>query len=562
MKTLPLSRIALGVGLVLMLALMTVVTAAQDTPIPPTPLPGRPSLVAQNIQIQPSPVQAGDQFAATFTVTNIGNRTSIGGVVSIDTSGKFLPGGTESVVRLPDLAPGLAFVVALNGVVIGDAPAGPNLLTLKFSYTDFSAERYESTSTATVIIQNAPQASQVTVTGYRIAPDPVQPGQPATLTIEVTNSGTAPAVQALLRVNGGEGAVLLAGPSGDSFPLGDLAPGETKSIDALLTVSASAKAGPQPQGVTVTYLLNGEAKEATGSLTLAVAPADLREALILLSSYSLDRDPLSPGDDFTMTLTLSNVGKSDASDLLVTFGTVTETDSSTGGSGGSTTTPSTTFAPLGTGGTVFVGDLAADGGNIEISQAFIVDGGVKSGVYGLPLTLRYVDAAGEVKTRALSASLIVLVPPQLRFVDTAPVVPEMSVGDMVSIAWTVINDGKNDVNLRSVRISAENAEVIEGAEQFIGTKKTTEEAQIAGTVMIAGEGPVVVTVTIDYLDELNRSRQIVRTIETTGVVYEIPVDPGFPTEPEFPTPEPTPEPEADPTDLLGRFLRGLLGFGS
>lgn len=555
-------RRALGVVMLALVLLgagaTSLLSHAQETPQPPTPPPGQPRLVAQNIQIQPQTVRAGDTFAITFTVTNVGNRTALAGLVSIDTSGKFLPGGSESVVRLPDLAPGTAFVVALNAVVMSDTTAGPNLLGLKFNYTDFTAERYESSSTATVQVSSRPQSSQVTVTSYSIAPNPIKPGQPATLTIAVTNSGTAPALQALLRVNGGEGSVLLAGPTGDSFPLGDIAPGETKTIDAALTVSANAKAGPQPQGVTITYLLGGESKEATGSLTLTVSPADLREALILLDNYTIDTEMLAPGDSFNMTMRLTNVGKSRANDLLVTFGLVTETDS---GSGGNPPTTSTTFAPLGTGGTVFVGGLDAQGGQTEISQQFIVDGGVKSGVYGLPVTLRYIDDAGEVKTRTLSASLIVIVPPQLRFVEAAPIGPDAVVGQAISLGLTVINDGKNDVNLRTVTVTAENGEVVEGAQQFIGTKKTNEEAEISAVIIPSAEGPVTITLTINYIDELNRNRQIVRTYEANAIMMEEPpVDPFEPIDP-GPMPEPTPRP-ADPSELLGRFLRGLLGFGS
>ncbi|MCU0464654.1 MAG: hypothetical protein MUF38_08795 [Anaerolineae bacterium] len=537
--------------------------AAQDIPTaqPPTPPPGQPQLVAQDYQVQPSPVRAGEPFSVIFTVTNIGNRTSLGGLVALDPTGKFLPGSSESVARLPDLTPGMSFVVALNGVVMSDTPTGPNLMTLQFDFTDFSAENYETSSTTTVQVINNPQSSQVTITGYQVTPNPLQPGRLAILTIQVTNSGTALASQALLRVNGGEGAVLLAGPSGDSFPLGDIAPGETKTLAAELVVASAAKAGPQPQALTITYLQGGEAKEATGNLTLTVARADLQEALILLDSYAVDKDPLAPGDTFTMSLSLTNTGKSDAQDLLVTFGTVTDPgDGGSGGGGGGSTTPSTTFAPLGTGGTVYVGSLTADGGSATLEQAFIVDGSVKSGVYGLPVTLRYIDLAGEVVTRSLTASVIVIQLPQLRFIDLSPVPLEVMTGQPVSVSLTAINDGANDVNLRTVQITAENGEVIEGAEQFIGTKKTNEEASINAMVMPLEEGPMTITVTINYIDALNQPRQIIREMEATAIfVEEPPIDPNFPPVDPFPTPEPTPEPEPD---LLGRFLRGLLGLGS
>lgn len=532
------------------------VSHAQDLP---TPIPGQPRLVGQSFQIQPQTVRPGETLAVTFTVTNVGNRVAQDALVSLDTSGKFLPGSSQSAVPLPNLGVDMSFVVAMNVVVAADAPGGPNLMTIKFTYTDFEGKDYESTSTTSVQVLSAALSSQVTVTGYSITPDPVEPGRLATLHIEVTNSGTAPAIQALLRVNGGENAVLLAGPAGDSFPLGDIGAGETKSLEVTLIASALAKSGPQPQGVTITYQQAGEAKEAVGSLTLTVAQADLQEALILLETYVLDKEALAPGDLFNMTLSLKNVGNKDAKDLLVTFGTVTETD---GDNGGSTTTPSTTFAPLGTGGTIYVGNLPVASASVDLTQQFIVDGSVKSGVYGLPVTLRYTDGVGEVKTRSLSASVVVIIPPQLRFTDLAPISTEVIANQPVPVSLTVINDGKNDVNLRTVQITAENGEILDGAEQFLGTKKTNEEAAINATVMPLGEGPFVITITINYVDELNQPKQLIRTMESTSIVIEEPTpDPNEPIDPGFPI-EPTLEPTPEPNDLLGRFLRGLLGLGS
>lgn len=557
----PIFRHKLAAVWTILLALSVLLTAgasrsvshAQDAP---TAIPGQPRLVGQSFQIQPQTVVAGEALAVTFTVTNVGNRIAQDALVTLDTSGKFLPGSSQSAVPLPNLGVDMSFVVAMNVVVASDAPGGPNLMTFKFTYTDFEGKDYEASSTTSVQIISTQQSSQVTVTSYTVVPNPVQPGRAVTLNIEVTNSGTAPAVQALLRVNGGESAVLLAGPAGESFPLGDIGAGETKTLEVVLIASALAKAGPQPQAVTITYQQGGEAKEAVGSLTLTVAQADLQEALLLLENYVLDKETLTPGDLFNMTLTLKNVGNRDAKDLLVTFGTVTETDTT----GSSTTTPSTTFAPLGTGGTVYVGDLSAANGTADLTQQFIVDGSVKSGVYGLPVTLRYTDGVGEVKTRSLSASVVVIITPQLRFTDLSPISPEVVANQPVSVALTLINDGKNDVNLRTVTITAENGEVLDGAEQFIGTKKTAEEASINATVMPWAEGAFTITITINYVDELSQPKQIIRTMEANAIVIEEPpIDPEFPIDPGFPEPTPTPEPEPD---LLGRFLRGLLGLGS
>src|SRR5690606_13937471 len=111
------------------------------------------------------------------------------------------------------------------------------------------------------------------------------------------------------------------------------------------------------------------------------------EALLLLSSYEIGADTLKPGDRFTLTLALQNVGAASANNLLLTFGTVESSSDGGSGSGsgsgsgtGSTqttsTSPSSTFAPLGNGGRIYIGGLTAGSITEVITQDFMVSGDV------------------------------------------------------------------------------------------------------------------------------------------------------------------------------------------
>jgi hypothetical protein len=453
--------------------------------------------------------------------------------------------------------------VTLNVVAAMDAPAGPATVPISFAYSDFEGKTYTAKANLGVTVQEQARSSQVTLARYTIDPNPVVPGQPVKVTVLVTNTGTDVARQVLLRVTG-DGSVLLAGPQGDSFPMGDLAPGASASLDLPLVVSSGAKRGPQAQPFNINYLQKGESKDNPGSLTLNVADVTVPQPLILLDSYDIGADQLKPGDRFTLKATLKNVGAAGASDMLVTFGTVEQSsdggsdttgDGSSGGSNTSTT-PSTTFAPLNAGGTLYVGTLAAAGGVAAIQQEFIVNGTVSSGIYSLPITLRYQTPDGATNQDSLRASVVVVAVPQIKATLPAPLPDQVNVGDAIPLSLELLNVGKDDVNLVSAEVTADNGDVQDGALTSLMPLASDDSVPVNATIIAQAEGTVTMTVTVHYLDDLNQAATLTFTYTTTAVTppppeTEQPVD-------ETPTPEPTPSND----DRIGRFLLGFLGLGS
>lgn len=530
--------------------------APTNEPAPlPTAMPGEPRLTARGYTVVPANIKPGDSIAVTFELLNLGNRAAQGIIAALDPSGKFLPSGGIASINVPDIAPGKTFLVSLAAIGALDLPPGPAVIPIKLTYRDFEGNTFDTSVSFTVNVEAVAVSTTLTVSDYFTAPDPVEPGAPVRVQVVVTNSGTVIAPQAVLRI-GGTDSILLAGPQGDTFPLGDLDPGESVIVDANLVVRANATAGPQPQAYTLSYLQGTEVKETSGTLTLQVAQMQAPEPLLLLRSYTIDKDTLKPGDTFTLDAELVNVGTGAVQNLLVTFGTVSDDATGSGGS----TTPSSTFAPLGTGGSIFVGDLAAQNGSAELSQDFIVSGSAKSGVYTLPITLRYPNSERETVTTTLNVSLIVVVPPQLQFVDM-PLPPEIYMGDPMGISLSFTNIGASPVNFRSAEVTAENAEVLDGASTFVGTVAANDEGSVNATIMAGQTGPVKVTIRLNYIDELSQPRSIVREYETVAVE-----PPPMPTDDPF-IPEPEPEiplPVREPTfaESLGKALLGFFGLGS
>jgi len=538
----------------------------------PTAIPGQPSLLARNFSANPGSIAPGGTTTLTFEVVNQGSRVAQGVSVSVDPGGSFAPANGQSGATLPDIPIGGLVTIALSVTSAMDTAAGPGSIPVTFTYHDFEGTAYTSKATLSVNVLSIDEASQVTLARYITDPNPVTPGELVTVTVLVTNTGNKTASQVLLRV-GGENSVLLAGPQGDSFPLGDLAPGASSSVDLPLVVSRDADPGPQAQPITITYLQEGEAKETTGAMTVDVTEVIEPEPLLLLESYDIGRDQLRPGDRFTFDMTLQNVGDAPAASLLVTFGTVeasggdsgSDTTSggtgagsgSSGGSSSTSTTPSTTFAPLGAGGTLFVGTVEADGGTIAVSQDFIVNGVVTSGIYSLPITLRYTKPDGSTAQDSLRASVVVVAPPKLLTVLQTPLPETANVGEPFPVAVELSNSGTTTINLREATVSADNGEVVEGASAVLIPMGGDDDAMINAMIMPLEEGPVSVTVTIHYIDDLSQPAEIALTYASEAV--EAPPPPEEPPPMIEETPPPT-EPTTE--DTLGRLLLGLLGLGS
>lgn len=540
------------------------------TPEPPTPVPGEPALLVRNYSVNPSTVSPGGTVSLTLEIINQGSRAALGGSVAVDTGGALIAATGQALALLPDIGPGAGATVALSAVAAANAAAGPNSVSLTLSYRDFENKTYERKATITVTVRESAQSSQVTLSRYLIDPNPAVPGEAMTLTILATNTGTAPARQVLLRVATGSEGVLLAGPQGDTFPLGDLEPGASTGLDLPLIVGSSAKAGPQAQAFTLTYLNDDETVSLNGTMTIDIAKTEVLQPVLLLESYDFGKEVVEPGEVFTLKMNLQNVGSADASELLVTFGTVESSGSSGDGGGGegtpdgsgstTSTTPSTTFAPLGAGGTLYVGSVAADRELVTLEQDFIVSGSVGSGIYSLPITLRYRKPDGSNGQDNLRASIVVLAPPRLRINQVAPLPETALVGDTLSFEMEILNVGRKDVEFSTAVVSAENGEVFDGAESFIGRLKVDQDTTVSGVVSPTDEGEMIVTVTLNYLDDLNHPKTIVETYRVDVSAPEPPPDDFGEPPPQIMTPEPIEEP--DDADFLGRLLLGLLGLGS
>ncbi len=286
------------------------------TQLPPTLVPGQPSLIVRDFAAIPSVVAPGGPVALTLVLLNQGNRAALGVSVSLDFEGKFFPANGQADIALPDMPPGSSVQITLNALAARDASEGPTNVPITTSYRDVEGKTYTSTADLGVEISALNEVAQMTLTGYSVEPQTPAPGAPVTVHISMTNTGNKIASRVLLRI-AGENSILLAGGQGDSRPLGDIAPGDTVEIDLPMVVDPAAESGPQSQPVTISYLEDGETKAnhyqsnyrdcARGETGTADFARELQ--------HWRRHQSLTPGDRFTLTMTLHNVGQADAIEL-------------------------------------------------------------------------------------------------------------------------------------------------------------------------------------------------------------------------------------------------------
>lgn len=530
-----------------------------NTPIP-VPL-GQPFLILRNFSVSPTTASVGQAVRVTFEVVNQGSAAAFGVSVAVE-SGAFVPSGGQASVTLPDIFPNGATSASITAVVGASATAGANTIPLVISYRDGEGKAYSGKGTVGVEVTATVDMPQVTLLSYVTTPTTAKAGELVVISAQIRNSGNKTASQTLLRMTG-DGRTLLAGPRGDTFPLGDIAPNGVVNVELPMIVSTEAKAGPQAQAFTLSYMVDGKAIEATSSLTVQVSATTQKRPLLLLESVSYGASYVAPGERFTLVFTLNNVGNAPANALLVTFGAVEVTppsgggDSGGSGGGGSTTRGNTSgFAPLGSGGTMYE-DSLAPGSELTIEQEFIANATLTSGIYNLPITAQYLKADGTTATDTFNASVVVVAPPRLQTRVDAPPPPFTNTFEPFPMAITLINRGKNPVNLTHFAITGEGVEVLDGVDTPLAPLKPEEEVTLNGLVMPVMDGTWRAVLTLFYTDELNQPQTLVFDYSGEAMTAEVPPFPEEPFEPITPTPPPPPTVQ----DVVGRLLLGFLGLG-
>ena len=371
-----------------------------------------------------------------------------------------------------------------------------------------------------------------------------------------------------------------------AFSSADLVPSGTGGVQALGTIAAGGKSSVEQTflaldsitgktvviiDVTLNYY-DDKGAAYSDKLTLSVpvkggttsgggyyptaTPTGVNTAQLVITSYAATVDPLQPGDQFQLGMTVQNKGNTTAKRITMIVG---------GGSSGSGGTPQaggvsggsgefTNFAPVGTSNIQSLGDLDA-GGSLQVKQNLIVNVSTTPGAYPMKISFSYVNKNGEVVNDDQVITLLVYSLPYLDISFYRPPDPFFA-GQPGALPIQIVNLGKRTTVLGGMKIEAEGG-TLDPSSTLVGSLDPGGYFTFDSTVFPDVAGPMQLNVTIDYTDDFNQPRVITRTLDIT--VEEAFVDPSL-----DPSLNGGGEVIVEETFLhkVWRFIKGLFGLDS
>jgi hypothetical protein len=416
---------------------------------------------------------------------------------------------------------------------------------------------------------------QIGVEVYRTKPQPVQYGQDFTLTVKLRNEGQAQAYNVQATFTSTD---YLPTKNGGVEIVGDLVAGNSVTIEQPMVVGnyvygfVSVEMNlsyNDASGVAYTekFTLNIESIHGSGVAAATATPTGVKSSQLVITSYATSVDPLQPGEQFTLTLTVENMGNVGAQRVTMIVG-----GGSSSGGGSTDGTPQapggvsggggefTNFAPVGASNVQTLGDLP-ERGAVQARQDLIVNVSTNPGAYPMKVTFSYLNAKGEVVNDEQVITLLVYSLPTVDISFYRPPDP-FFVGQPGALPIQVVNLGKRTAVLGTMKIES-SAGTVENGTSLVGTLDTGGYFTLDAMVIPEQSGTMTLDITIDYTDDFNQPRTLTRSLQIEVMegfeepIIEPGVEGGGGGGEGFPLPQ-----EENTLQKVWRFILGLLGLDS
>lgn len=297
----------------------------------------------------------------------------------------------------------------------------------------------------------------------------------------------------------------------------------------------------------------------SGVVYPTATPTGIKSSQLVIPSYAVSLDPLQPGEQFTLTMTVQNMGNAKANRITMIVG-----GGSSGGSSSGTPSPGgvsggsgefTNFAPVGASNVQSLGDLPS-GGMIQAAQNLIVNVSTEPGAYPMRVTFSYLNDKNEIVNDEQVITLLVYSLPNVEVNFYRPPDP-FFVGQPGMLPLQVVNITRHSSVLGNMKVTAESG-MVENGTSLIGSLDAGGYFTLDSIFTPEQPGTQILNVTIEYTDDFNQPRTLTRKLEvevTDDMIEEPILDPSMGGE----------SPLAEPETLgqkAWRFVLGLLGLDS
>jgi hypothetical protein len=288
-------------------------------------------------------------------------------------------------------------------------------------------------------------------------------------------------------------------------------------------------------------------------------PTGVYRPQLVVMGYHTDADPLQPGVQFTLSMSVQNVGNVAAKGVTMIIGGGSASGSGSGTpqagvSGGSG--EFTNFAPVGSSNIQSLGDLKP-GMSLTATQKLVVNVSTNPGAYPMKVTFSYLDDRGNPVNDEQVITLLVY---NLPIVDVGFYQP---VGSLVAgqsnlLPLQVVSLGKRTVVLGKMTVKTSGG-TVENGEGLVGSLDPGGYFTLDAMLTPNEPGPLDLTITIDYTDDFNQARTVTQTI--TQDVTDMAIEPT----PDLSAPGGGGEVSNAPESIwhkVWRFILGLFGLDS
>ncbi len=544
-------KVILIIGLLLVTGLPGSALAQSETPTAVQLQPQRPLIFVRSSWVEPDQVAAGGLFRLYLELHNIGDAAAIKIVVSLS-GANFVPELTSSVKTVSSMQPNEHATVWQEFRVASGVAGGVYPITVQLNYDDENGRSSTSTETVGVKVQAATPTPKPAAAGrpllviesFATEPPAPAPGKPFTLSVTLHNTGTGGARNVLL--TNGAPSVFAAAGTGNVIGIGAIGWQQSIQVAVPLVVDQTAKAGRNIHPITLDYdSASGEHTTSAQNVSIEVgvgaADAGTLGPLVVVQAYHVAPEPLSPGQPFTLTLSVINVGPVAARRVTLTLGEQADLSRSSA------------IAPLGSGNVRYLPAVEA-GAAADVVSQFIVDGAAAAGVYVLAIGLEYSGTDDKPLTRKEQVALVVKARPQLLFNFYRPLMP-VNAGEVIDLPIEVMNVGRTRVASSDIEVLGDGVQV-ETPRSYVGPLDAGSSVTFDATALASSPGEQQIRIRVYYIDDFNQPQVFegVKVVQVLDAPPLGPVEPGGSSERQEPQPAPRP--------WLLRLLLGLLGLGS
>ncbi len=250
-------------------------------------------------------------------------------------------------------------------------------------------------------------------------------------------------------------------------------------------------------------------------------PTGLRRSQLVVTNYKTDVDPLQPGEQFSLNLSIQNTGSMAAKGVTMILGGGSSSGGGTpqaGISGGSG--EFTNFAPVGSSNIQALGDIQA-GAVMPATQKLVVNVSTNPGAYPVKIGFSYQDQAGNPVNDEQVITLLVYSLPSVEVSFYQPV-GDVIAGQPAALPLQVVSMGKRTAVLGMMRLSSTGG-LIDNSEALVGSLDPGGYFTLDAMITPEAAGPLNLDITIDYIDDFNQPRSLTQTLTLNAL--DMPLEP-------------------------------------